>query len=218
MFLFFSLILTVQPSDWEYPALINPDGTIQPREFTKEQKHIFDFLKKDILYYHTEISKIVPYLTHTGRVKNNTFTKEIRNFIETQPGRRNQHFVSESFVLNLKEGKLTSISFLKRRTRLSSKMESETVVRTISNDTTNESMTAIKLQIDTHTNYTDTKVPISRVFPISEIPYGADRLKLIRAYRTKVEETLRELDRIVERKMMNNHTTISNTLGDVEIE
>ncbi len=69
MFLFFSLILTVQPSDWEYPALINPDGTIQPREFTKEQKHIFDFLKKDILYYHTEISKIVPYLTHTGRVK-----------------------------------------------------------------------------------------------------------------------------------------------------
>ena len=59
-------------------------------------------------------------------------------------------------------------------------MESETIVRTISNDVSGEEMSKVKLQIDTHTNYTEPKFPISRIFAINEIPSLVDRIKLIK--------------------------------------
>jgi hypothetical protein len=215
---YFLLVFTISATDFEYPTLINPDGTIQVREFSKEQKFTFDSLKKEIAYFQAEISKILPYLIRNGKVKNNSYTKEIRNFIETQPGRRNQHFVYESFMISLTDGRLSSISFIKRRTRLNPKMETETVIRYISNDTINNENPNIKLKIDTHTNYTESSSPNTKVFSMSDIPSPVDRIKLMRTYRTKVEEALRELDRIVDHKMLNDHTIMSNTLNDIELE
>lgn len=214
----FLLVFTIYASDFEYPTLINPDGTIQIREFSKEQKRTYDNVKKDIQYFQSEIAKILPYLVRNGKVKGNVFTREFRNFTETQPGRRNQHFVNEFFVLNLTDGKLNSISFLKRRTRLNPRMETETVVRSLSNEVGNDDMSNVKLQIDTHTNYTDTKEPIRKIFSMNDIPSPADRIKMLRTYRTKVEEALRELDKIVDHKAINEHTILSNSLNDVEIE
>lgn len=215
---FFILIFSISASDFEYPTLINPDGTIQTREFSKEQKQTFDLVKKDIQYFQAEITKILPYLIRNGKVKGNVYTREFRNFTETQPGRRNNHFVNESFVLNVTDGKLSSISFLKRRTRLNPKMETETVIRSLSNELNNEEMTSVKLQIDTHTNYTEANKPVSKVFAMTDIPSPVDRIKMLRVYRTKVEEALRELDKIVDHKAINEHTILSNSLNDVEVE
>ena len=115
-------------------------------------------------------------------------------------------------------GKLSSISFLKRRTRLNPKMETETVIRSLSNELNNEEMTSVKLQIDTHTNYTEANKPVSKVFAMTDIPSPVDRIKMLRVYRTKVEEALRELDKIVDHKAINEHTILSNSLNDVEVE
>ena len=41
---------------------------------------------------------------------------------------------------------------------------------------------------------------------------------MLRVYRTKVEEALRELDKIVDHKAINEHTILSNSLNDVEVE
>lgn len=166
LFSFFTIFAT----EYEYPTLMNPDGTIQSRDYNKEQRITFESIKKDVTYFQTEIGKILPYLIRNGKVKNNSYTKEVRNFIETQPGSRNQHFVSETFVLNVNNGKLNSISFLRRRTRLNPKMETETIIRTISNEVTNEELSSVKLQIDTHTNYTDPKMPIKKIIPMTFIP------------------------------------------------
>jgi hypothetical protein len=215
---YFTLFFAVSANDFEYPTLINPDGTIQVREFSNEQKASFEIVKKEVRYFQAELSRMLPYLIRQGKIKNNSYTREIRNFTETQPGRRNQHFVIESFVLKLAEGKIDMISFQKRRTRLNPKMDSETVIKSISNDMGNEDMTSVKLQIDTHTNYTESNSPISRVFSMTQIPSPVDRIKLLRSYRTKLEEVVRELDKLVDHKALNDHTILSNTLNDIELE
>ncbi|HMW03520.1 MAG TPA: hypothetical protein PK079_02155 [Leptospiraceae bacterium] len=205
--------------DFEYPTLINPDGTIQRREFSKEQKTTFDSIQKDVKYFHTELSKILPYLIREGKVKEKSYTREIRNFTETPPGRTNSHFVSENFVIKLtNDGKVENISFLKRRSRLNPKMYSETVIRTISNDISNEEMTALKVQIDTYTNYTDPSAPIRKLVSMSEIPSPLDRIRLLRTYRAKLEEAVREIDKLIDHKVLNDHIKLSNTLNDIELE
>lgn len=218
MAIYFTLLFAVSANDFEYPTLINPDGTIQVREFSNEQKTTYEVVKKEVKYFQAELSRMLPYLIRQGKIKNNSYTREIRNFTETQPGRRNQHFVQETFILKLAEGKIDTISFLKRRTRLNPKMDSETVIKSISNDTGNEEMTSVKLQIDTHTNYTEPNAPISRKFSMTEIPSPVDRIKLLRSYRSKLEEAVRELDKLVDHKALNDHTILSNTLNDIELE
>ena len=216
--LFFSLLFAVSADDFEYPTLINPDGTIQTREFTNEQRATFEIVKKDVKFFQGELSKFIPYLVRQGSIKNNSYTREIRNFTETQPGRRLQHFVIETFVLKMAEGKLDSISFHKRRTRLSSKMDSETVIKSISNEPSNEEMTGVKVQVDKHTNYTESNAPIRKMVSMSEIPSPVDRIRLLRTYRTKLEEAVRELDKLVDHKALNDRINLSNTLNDVELE
>ncbi len=215
---FFSFTMVVYGNDFEYPTLINPDGTIQIREFTNEQKQTFDIVKKDVKYFQTELAKFLPYLIRQGKIKNNSYTREIRNFTETQPGRRNQHFVQENFILKIAGGKIETISFQKRRTRLNPKMDSETIIRSISNDTSNEEMTGVKVQIDTHTNYTESNAPIRKVVGMMEIPSPVDRIRLLRSYRSRLEEALRELDKMLDHKVLNDRTNLSNTLNDVELE
>ncbi len=218
LFLFFALLFAVSANDFEYPTLINPDGTIQTREFTNDQKATYEIVKKDVKFFQTEISKFLPYLIRNGKIKNNSYTREIRNFTETQPGRRNQHFVQETFILKIGEGKIDSISFQKRRTRLNPKMDSETVIKSISNDTSNEEMTSVKVQIDTHTNYTEPAAPIRKIVGMTEIPSPVDRIRLLRSYRAKLEEAVRELDKMLDHKTLSDRTNLSNTLNDVELE
>jgi hypothetical protein len=79
-------------------------------------------------------------------------------------------------------------------------------------------MTGVKLQVDTHTNYTEFKNPVRKVYNLAEIPSPRDRIKFLRSYKTNVEEALRELDRIINRNSSNDKVILSNTLKEIEIE
>lgn len=217
--LFLISISSVLADDFEYPTLVNPDGTIQRREFSKEQKTSFEMIQKDVKHFHNELSKMLPYLIRQGKIKNNVYSREFRNFTETQYRGRNQHFVTEKFNFRLTgDGKVENISFTKRRARLNPKMDSEVVIRTISNEVGNEEMTTLKLQIDTHTNYTDPSSPIQKVVTMLDIPSPVDRIKLLRTYRVKLEEAVREIDKLIDHKVLNDRVNLSNTLNDIELE
>lgn len=79
-------------------------------------------------------------------------------------------------------------------------------------------MTGVKVQVDKHTNYTESNAPIRKMVSMSEIPSPVDRIRLLRTYRTKLEEAVRELDKLVDHKALNDRINLSNTLNDVELE
>ncbi len=218
--LFYLLVLafSLELFSDEFPTLINPDGSFQFREFNSEQKKTYVFLKNQINYFHSEISKIVPYLNRMKLIQKDEYTREFRNYIEVEPYTRKQFFLVDTFTIKTAAGKFSGIDFKRNRTLIEANRDPETVIKSIGNEIVGDDFSTLNLKVVTYANYSDPKNPLTQKFVFKEMISPLDRIKLMRAYRNKVEEALRSLDKMVDRKALNDNTSISNTLKEIEIE
>ncbi len=202
----------------DFPTLINSDGTLKFREFTKEQKDSFNFLKKQIDYFHSEISKYVPYLIRQKKIKKNQFIKEFRNYSEYELGTRKKLHIIDSFTLRLNGDKIQGIDFKKMKAIISTNRDQETIIKSISNDLVQDDFANLHLKIENFDSDIDPKKSEVQTFVMKDMISPLDRLKVLRSYRNKVEEALRELDKQIDHKAVMDNAYIQNTLKEIELE
>jgi hypothetical protein len=202
----------------EYPTLINPDGSFQFKEFNEGQKKSLEFMKSQNKYFLDEIQKFIPYLIKIKSFKENTFTREFRNYIEQIPNSKKKYFVRDTFSIKINSGKIQSIEFSRTKSLLNPEYNPETVIKTIQNSFETENLDSLSLSVETKADHIDKEKPEIKKFSFKETISPIDRIKILRAYRNKLEETLRELDKLVDFKALQNHTNISNTLKEIEID
>lgn len=215
IFILFSLSIY---SSEDFPTLINPDGTLKFREFTKEQKDSYEFIKKQIDYYHAEIAKYIPYLIREKKIKKNQYFRQFRNYTETEIGTRKKLHIIDSFTLRLNGDKLQGIDFKKMKAIISTNRDQETIVKSISNDLLQDDFANLHLKIENFDSDIDPKKSEVQTFVMKSMISPLDRLKVLRSYRNKVEEALRELDKQIDHKAVMDNAYIKNTIKEIELE
>lgn len=216
--LIFIFLLQISIFSDDFPTLINQDGTLKFIEFTKEQKDSYEFLKKQIDYFHSEIAKYIPYLQLQKKIKKNEFVKEFRNYSETELGTRKKLHIIDSFVLRINGGKLQGIDFKKMKIIISTDRDQETIVKSISNDLLQDDFANLHLKIENFDSDIDPKKSEVQTFVMKTMISPLDRLKVLRSYRYKVEQALRELDKQIDHKAVMDNTYINNTIKEIELE
>lgn len=207
-----NLNATNNPSQW--PTLIGPKGEIQPNPLTKEHENTITFLKGEIKGFEDKISANIPYLKSAGKIKEGVFNKDTLSGNESIPGSKHDYIINESFKIKVDSSdKIESITFYKRAGRMGLKYEENTVVRELSGKPGDEK--SIQMKVETNTNYTTLKSPITQVFSFESIPNPDEKIRLMRFYRTKLELACRSIDRLIEAKVTKDYNNTINTIQEL---
>ncbi|MDV6235855.1 hypothetical protein CH379_009480 [Leptospira ellisii] len=213
--IFISAIAGISAQEFE------SDGRVKILPYEPGQMKDMEVLGKDIADFHKRIESRLAFLNRRKQIQDNLYSQFIPAYEDQIPQSRNRYMLDLRFVLKVSGGgaqnsplKLESIVFWSRKSLISKMRAQDEEISVLKNDKVNAEQTpeAIELVIKKKTD-SGTKQTVYNVATIRE---PAQRVKLIRIYRTNLLEIIRRIDKYVEGSIRTSAQDVETTLREVE--
>lgn len=211
--LLFPLLISLSLFSDEYPTLINPDGSPKFQEYNKEELKDYEGLLKQIGDFHDKINQALPFVIKNYKLKD-SLTRTIFAYEEVTPGNPIHHFIFDSYNMKISGDKVDTITFFRRKSRMTPKYEEKTVTKEIINKVSPD-MKGLVMKVTTRTPDVDPAKPQIELYKIDEMFSPSDRIFFLRDYRIRIEEIAKDMDKLVEKKVEKDRLRIKNTLKNI---
>ncbi|TGN17360.1 LIC_12936 family protein [Leptospira idonii] len=199
---------------------LNPDGSIALIPYNAKQQERMDKLAKEVDGYHAQINEKLKFLNYEKKVKDSRYgqvgyAREIK--LPYEP-----NYVQHSrYVMKLKGGggaegggfSLDEISFWTRKSLTSKNKEPVTTYRDLKNSVAGGGVKGLVLSVRTVTIADDN----TNTYELEKIASPWERLRLASAYRDRLIEVLRTIDRYIMAKGKLEATEIGESILEVSI-
>lgn len=197
-----------------------PDGKVKILPYEQGQIKDLEVLGKDIVEFHKRIESRLGFLNQRKQIQDNLYSQFIPAYEDQIPQSRNRYMLDLRFVLKVSGVgatnsplKLESVVFWSRKSLISKMRPQYEEISILKNDKiTNEGPNSIELVVRKKTD-SGTKETVYNVATIRE---PAQRIKLVRIYRTNLLEIIRRIDKYVEGSIKNAAEDVETTLRKVE--
>ncbi|RHX92762.1 LIC_12936 family protein [Leptospira stimsonii] len=197
-----------------------PDGKVKILPYEPGQIKDLELLGKDIAEFHKRIESRLAFLNRRKQIQDNLYSQFIPAYEDQIPQTRNRYMLDLRFVLKVSGAgaqnspiKLESILFWSRKSLISKMRPQYEEISILKNDKINtEGSDAIELVVKKKTD-SGTK---EAVYNVSTIREPAQRVKLVRIYRTNLIEIIRRIDKYVEGSIKTSAEDVETTLREVE--
>lgn len=197
-----------------------PDGKVKILPYEQGQIKDLEVLGKDIVEFHKRIESRLGFLNQRKQIQDNLYSQFIPAYEDQIPQSRNRYMLDLRFVLKVSGAgatnsplKLESVVFWSRKSLISKMRPQYEEISILKNDKiTNEGPNSIELVVRKKTD-SGTKETVYNVATIRE---PAQRIKLVRIYRTNLLEIIRRIDKYVEGSIKNAAEDVETTLREVE--
>ncbi|WP_061233047.1 LIC_12936 family protein [Leptospira noguchii] len=197
-----------------------PDGKVKILPYEQGQVKDLEVLGKDIIEFHKRIESRLGFLNQRKQIQDNLYSQFIPAYEDQIPQSRNRYMLDLRFVLKVSGTgatnsslKLESVVFWSRKSLISKMRPQYEEISILKNDKiTNEGPNSIELVVRKKTD-SGTK---EMVYNVSTIREPAQRIKLVRIYRTNLLEIIRRIDKYVEGSIKTAAEDVETTLKEVE--
>lgn len=195
-----------------------PDGKVKILPYEQGQIKDLEVLGKDIVEFHKRIESRLGFLNQRKQIQDNLYSQFIPACEDQIPQSRNRYMLDLRFVLKVSGAtnsplKLESVVFWSRKSLISKMRPQYEEISILKNDKiTNEGPNSIELVVRKKTD-SGTKETVYNVATIRE---PAQRIKLVRIYRTNLLEIIRRIDKYVEGSIKTAAEDVETTLREVE--
>ncbi|WP_061270336.1 LIC_12936 family protein [Leptospira interrogans] len=197
-----------------------PDGKVKILPYEQGQIKDLEVLGKDIVEFHKRIESRLGFLNQRKQIQDNLYSQFIPAYEDQIPQSRNRYMLDLRFVLKVSGAgatnsplKLESVVFWSRKSLISKMRPQYEEISILKNDKiTNEGPNSIELVVRKKTD-SGTKETVYNVATIRE---PAQRIKLVRIYRTNLLEIIRRIDKYVQGSIKNAAEDVETTLREVE--
>ncbi|EKO14442.1 LIC_12936 family protein [Leptospira kirschneri] len=197
-----------------------PDGKVKILPYEQGQVKDLEVLGKDIVEFHKRIESRLGFLNQRKQIQDNLYSQFIPAYEDQIPQSRNRYMLDLRFVLKVSGAgasnsplKLESVVFWSRKSLISKMRPQYEEISILKNDKiTNEGSNSIELVVRKKTD-SGTK---EMVYNVATIREPAQRIKLVRIYRTNLLEIIRRIDKYVEGSIKNAAEDVETTLREVE--
>ncbi|WP_017852226.1 LIC_12936 family protein [Leptospira interrogans] len=195
-----------------------PDGKVKILPYEQGQIKDLEVLGKDIVEFHKRIESRLGFLNQRKQIQDNLYSQFIPAYEDQIPQSRNRYMLDLRFVLKVSGAtnsplKLESVVFWSRKSLISKMRPQYEEISILKNDKiTNEGPNSIELVVRKKTD-SGTKETVYNVATIRE---PAQRIKLVRIYRTNLLEIIRRIDKYVEGSIKTAAEDVETTLREVE--
>ncbi|EKR75471.1 hypothetical protein LEP1GSC041_3391 [Leptospira noguchii str. 2006001870] len=197
-----------------------PDGKVKILPYEQGQVKDLEVLGKDIIEFHKRIESRLGFLSQRKQIQDNLYSQFIPAYEDQIPQSRNRYMLDLRFVLKVSGTgatnsslKLESVVFWSRKSLISKMRPQYEEISILKNDKiTNEGPNSIELVVRKKTD-SGTK---EMVYNVSTIREPAQRIKLVRIYRTNLLEIIRRIDKYVEGSIKTAAEDVETTLKEVE--
>ncbi|EMM99743.1 LIC_12936 family protein [Leptospira noguchii] len=197
-----------------------PDGKVKILPYEQGQVKDLEVLGKDIIEFHKRIESRLGFLNQRKQIQDNLYSQFIPAYEDQIPQSRNRYMLDLRFVLKVSGTgatnsslKLESVVFWSRKSLISKMRPQYEEISILKNDKiTNEGPNSIELVVRKKTD-SGTK---EMVYNVATIREPAQRIKLVRIYRTNLLEIIRRIDKYVEGSIKTAAEDVETTLKEVE--
>ncbi|EKQ92797.1 hypothetical protein KHM19_20110 [Leptospira borgpetersenii] len=197
-----------------------PDGKVKILPYERGQVKDLEVLGKDIAEFHKRIESRLAFLNKKNKIQDNLYSQFIPAYEDQIPQSRNRYMLDLRFVLKVSGAgaensplKLESIVFWSRKSLISKMRPQYEEISILKNEKIkNEGPESIELVVRKKTD-AGTKETVYNVATIRE---PAQRVKLVRIYRTNLLEIIRRIDKYVEGSIKTVAEDVETTLKAVE--
>ncbi|XDD50808.1 hypothetical protein AB3N59_03145 [Leptospira sp. WS92.C1] len=203
-----------------YAQEFEADGRVKILPYEPGQVKDLELLGKDIAEFHKRIEGRLAFLNRRKQIQNNLYSQFIPAYEDQTPQSRNRYMFDLRFVLKVSGSggqnaplKLESILFWSRKSLISKLRPQYEEISVLKNDKLNsENPDSIELVVKKKTE-AGTK---EEVYNVATIREPAQRVKLVRIYRTNLIEIIRRIDKYVEGNIKTSAQDVETTLREVE--
>ncbi|PJZ58858.1 LIC_12936 family protein [Leptospira barantonii] len=197
-----------------------PDGKVKILPYEQGQIKDLEILGKDIAEFHKRIESRLAFLNRRKQIQDNLYSQFIPAYEDQIPQSRNRYMLDLRFVLKVSGAKeqstalkLESIVFWSRKSLISKMRPQYEEISILRNDKpTSETPDSIELVVRKKTDSGTKEV----VYNVATIREPAQRVKLVRIYRTNLLEIIRRIDKYVEGNIKTTAEDVETTLSEVE--
>lgn len=197
-----------------------PDGKVKILPYEQGQIKDLELLGKDIAEFHKRIESRLAFLNRRKQIQDNLYSQFIPAYEDQIPQSRNRYMLDLRFVLKVSGAKeqsaalkLESIVFWSRKSLISKMRPQYEEISILRNDKlSSESPDSIELVVRKKTDSGTKEV----VYNVATIREPAQRVKLVRIYRTNLLEIIRRIDKYVEGNIKTTAEDVETTLREVE--
>ncbi|MBW0432548.1 hypothetical protein HGB47_02860 [Leptospira yasudae] len=199
-----------------------PDGKVKILPYEQGQVKDLEILGKDIAEFHKRIESRLAFLNRRKQIQDNLYSQFIPAYEDQIPQSRNRYMLDLRFVLKVSGAgaqntplKLESIVFWSRKSLISKMRSIDEEISILKNEKVSSDGTnpdSIELVIRKKTDAGTKEI----LYNVTTIREPAQRVKLVRIYRTNLLEIIRRIDKYVEGNIKTTAEDVEKTLREIE--
>ncbi|TGN01456.1 LIC_12936 family protein [Leptospira yasudae] len=199
-----------------------PDGKVKILPYEQGQVKDLEILGKDIAEFHKRIESRLAFLNRRKQIQDNLYSQFIPAYEDQIPQSRNRYMLDLRFVLKVSGAgaqntplKLESIVFWSRKSLISKMRSIDEEISILKNEKVSSDGTnpdSIELVIRKKTDAGTKEI----LYNVTTIREPAQRVKLVRIYRTNLLEIIRRIDKYVEGNIKTTAEDVDKTLREIE--
>ncbi|RHX81582.1 hypothetical protein DLM76_02605 [Leptospira yasudae] len=199
-----------------------PDGKVKILPYEQGQVKDLEILGKDIAEFHKRIESRLAFLNRRKQIQDNLYSQFIPAYEDQIPQSRNRYMLDLRFVLKVSGAgaqntplKLESIVFWSRKSLISKMRNVDEEISILKNEKVSSDGTnpdSIELVIRKKTDAGTKEI----LYNVTTIREPAQRVKLVRIYRTNLLEIIRRIDKYVEGNIKTTAEDVDKTLREIE--
>lgn len=198
---------------------LNPDGSIALIPYNAKQQQKIERIGKEVDDYHAVINEKVKFLSFEKKIKDSRYG-QVTNAREIHLPFEPRYVLHSRFVMKLKGGggaegggfSLDEISFWSRKSLSEKGKDPFTTYRELKNNTSG-GVKGLTLSVRTVTNADDNTLN----FELEKIQSPWERLRLATAYRDRLREVARTIDRYIQAKGSLETRMVSESILEVSV-
>lgn len=208
-----------EPASQADSQKLNPDGSIALIPYNAKQQQKIERIGKEVDDYHAVINDKVKFLSFEKKIKDSRYG-QVTNAREIHLPFEPSYVLHSRFVMKLKGGggaegggfSLDEISFWSRKSLTEKGKDPVTTYRELKNNTTG-GVKGLVLSVRTVTNADDNTLN----FELEKIQSPWERLRLATAYRDRLREVARTIDRYIQAKGKLETRMVSESVMEVSV-
>ncbi|MCT8334561.1 hypothetical protein NUH30_12835 [Leptospira sp. 85282-16] len=198
---------------------LNPDGSIAIIQYNAKQQQKIERIGKEVDDYHAVINEKIKFLSFEKKIKDSRYG-QVTNAREIHLPFEPSYVLHSRFVMKLKGGggaegggfSLDEISFWSRKSLTEKGKDPITTYRELKNNTSG-GVKGLTLSVRTVTNADDNTLS----FELEKIQSPWERLRLAKAYRDRLREVARTIDRYIQAKGSLETRMVSESIMEVSV-
>jgi len=190
---------------------INTDGSIKQVPYEPSQQKELDEMVKDIMNYQEKFKEFLPYLKLRKMIVHDTYTAEGDRYLTHDYARKTKHFIQEYAIFKINGENVSEITFRTRKGLLGSDRANIIEYRDIMNTNT-AGYENIRIKIHTFGE----GPPQTNIYDLQNVREPKERLKLVRAYRNNLEQSVRRLDQRIQQEIKEATGEVNKVMNNLK--